>query len=107
MMEPASKLSVSPRAVHGQFSGAAEEGVRRIIPMEDLFRIVLEHVSFRGQGHFAPASLNQGRAHLPLQFGDVLTHGRLGDPKVLRRTGEAALGSHHHENPQAEIVQHR
>ena len=94
------------RAVHGQFARAAEEGVGGVVPVEDLGRIVLEHVSFGRQGNFAPAALEEGGAHLLLQFGDVLAHRGLGDAEVLGGPGEASLGRHHHENAQSEIVQH-
>ena len=74
--------------------------------MQDLGCIVLEHVSFGRQGDFSPLADEKRNAHLFLQFGDMLAHGRLGDAEVLGGPGETALRSHHHEYPQPEIVQH-
>lgn len=90
--------------VCGDLACGAEQLSCGGVPVEDLFRIFLENDSGRCQGHRAAASGEKLRSHILFQFGNVLTHGWLGDAKSLRRDGEAAVFGHGHKDLQLEIL---
>jgi len=65
-----------------------EPVLERVISLDELFAVIVEHLAFAGQAKFLLAALDEQRFELALQRTDLLAHGRLGDVIDLRRFGE-------------------
>src|SRR5690349_17518146 len=62
--------------------------MQRIIGMEHLLAVIVEHLAFAGEPKTFLASLNQQRFEQPLQRADLLAHGRLRHLVNVRGLGE-------------------
>ena len=53
--------------------------MKRIVGLDDLFAVIVEHLAFTGEAEFFLAPLDEQRFELPLQGTDLLADRRLGD----------------------------
>ena len=66
-----------------------ELAVERVVRLDDLFAVVVEHLALAGEAKFLLAAFDQQGLELAFQRTDLLADGRLGDVVDLRGLGEA------------------